>query len=86
MIFKQNRKRFMATDNLVFMGCCVGAILLFACVDMLSVSKMYIWALMIYSSFILLAPEDVSKTCVEKKMICFSLCVLGGAILEIMKA
>lgn len=84
MTFKKNRARFMEKDSLVFMGCCVVAILLFAVGGMTSVSRMYIWAIMIYSSLILLAPEDVSKTCTDKKVICFSLCVVGGAILDIM--
>lgn len=86
MAFKQNRTRFLKHDNLMFLGAGVGVVVLAGALGYGTISHAYIWALLLYSTLILLFPTDISKTCVEKRMICFSLCVVGGVFMEVMKA
>lgn len=84
MTFKENRQRFMEKNNLVFLGIFIVIGIGFALCGVPGVTRVYGWAIMIYSSFVLLGPADISKTCTEKRTICFSLCLVGGAILDVL--
>lgn len=85
MAFKQNLERFRNRDNLLMVGVwlTLGAVMGFFSIG--SVSYMYIWGTLLYCGLILFTPEKVSKTCFDKRIFYFSLCVIGVMILNMVR-